>query len=141
MNLDVRVSLDLSGMDTVRTNIEEAARKGLRDVVVEVASDAVKGTPWHTGNNRRSLYFGVAGLGEHPPASREGRKDKDSFEGPDHSTVNPMNIEGAVYSTSGYGGYLETGTVKMPARPYLKPALDAHFTEKNLADKVKGYLK
>jgi len=53
--------------------------------------------------------------------------------------VDNSKIEGAVYSTSGYGGYLETGTSKMPARPYMKPALDANFPK--MPDKIKDKLK
>ena len=47
--------------------------------------------------------------------------------------------EAAIYSTSGYGGYLETGTVKMAARPYFKPALDRHI--KRLPSEVKARLR
>jgi len=43
--------------------------------------------------------------------------------------VNDAKIEGAVYSTSGYGGFLEVGTYKMPARSYIKPAYDRHIGE------------
>ena len=48
-------------------------------------------------------------------------------------------LEGAVYSTSGYGGYLETGTVNMPAQPYFKPALDKNI--KNLPKNIKAHLE
>lgn len=34
-----------------------------------------------------------------------------------------------IFTTSGYGGYLEVGTSKMPAQPYLNPAFDAHIGE------------
>jgi len=36
---------------------------------------------------------------------------------------------------------LETGTVKMAARPYFKPALDKSFTAEKFAEKVKEHLK
>jgi len=49
--------------------------------------------------------------------------------------------EAAVYSTSGYGGYLETGTATMPARPYFKPALDKAFTAGKVASNIKAYLQ
>jgi hypothetical protein len=45
-----------------------------------------------------------------------------------------------VYSTSGYGGILETGSSKMPARPYLYPALTERFTLPELAGRIKANL-
>ena len=50
-------------------------------------------------------------------------------------------LSGAVWSTSGYGGYLETGTRFMSAKPYFKPALDRNFTRDKFAEKVKDKLK
>jgi len=81
----------------VQDKVNKATEKALKDVVTDIANDAIKGSPVDTGNNRRSIMFEAKGL------------------------------EGAIYSTSGYGGYLETGTVKMPARPYFKPALDRNI--------------
>ena len=78
----------------VQRKVNKATEKAIRDVVVDIANDAIKGSPVDTGNNRRSIRFEAKG------------------------------IEGAVFSTSGYGGFLETGTVKMAAQPYFKPALD-----------------
>lgn len=81
----------------VKDKVNKATEKSIRNVVVDIANDAIKGSPVDTGNNRRSIKYEAKGL------------------------------EGAVYSTSGYGGYLETGTVKMPAQPYFKPALDKNI--------------
>jgi len=46
--------------------------------------------------------------------------------------------EAAVYSTSGYGGFLETGTVNMPAQPYFRPALDKN--KDKLGKNIKAHL-
>ena len=99
---------------TDKTN--KASKEGLRDVVVDIAKDAIEGSPIDTGHNRRSIMFEVG------PGKPVAQKER----------------EGAVYSTSGYGGYLETGTVKMPARPYFKPALDKNL--KNLPKNIKAHL-
>ncbi len=53
-----------------------------------------------TGNNARSVDFEVEEVG--------GR------------------VEGSIFTQSGYGGYLEVGTSKMAARPYLWPAVERH---------------
>ncbi len=102
--------------EEVQDKVKKAAERGLKNTVVDIANDAIKGSPKVTGNNARSIKFEVGPGGE--VAKNEG--------------------EGAVYSTSGYGGYLETGTVKMPARPYFKPALDRNI--KNLAKNIKAEL-
>ncbi len=80
--------------------IRKASEEAVRDVVVLIANDAIKGSPVAKiggGNNRRSIKFESKGL------------------------------TGSIFSTSGYGGFLETGTVKMAARPYFKPALDKNL--------------
>ena len=100
----------------VEDKVSKATKQGLTDVVTDIANDAIKGSPWLFGNNARSIKYEV-GPGK-PVAEKE--------------------LEGAIYSTSGYGGYLETGTVKMPARPYFKPALDRNA--KNLPNNIKGHL-
>ncbi len=100
-----------------KVEVEEAARQGLLDTVVEIGNDAIKGSPVLTGNNRRSIKFEVG------PGAEVAKKE----------------LQGAIYSTSGYGGYLETGTVKMGARPHFRPALDRHM--KNLPKNIKGHLK
>jgi HK97 gp10 family phage protein len=93
----------------VQDKVKEAAEKALKNVIVDIAKDVVEGSPVETGNNRRSIQYEAKGL------------------------------EGSIYSTSGYGGYLEVGTVKMNARPYFKPALDLHLKE--LPEGIKTELK
>ncbi len=95
----------------------KASRKGLVETVTDIANDAIKGSPVLTGNNRRSIKFEVGPGGE----------------------VAKGELEGAVYSTSGYGGFLETGTVKMAAQPYIKPALDKNV--KKLPKNIKANMK
>ena len=97
--------------------VKKAAKESLRDVVADIAGDSIKGSPVLTGNNRRSIKFET---------------------GP-HGEVAKKELEAAVYSTSGYGGFLETGTKRMSARPYMKPALDRNI--KNLPQGIKSRLE
>ena len=99
-----------------KAEVEKATKQGLNDTVVDIANDAIQGSPVLTGHNKRSIKYEVGPGGE--VAKRE--------------------LEGAVYSTSGYGGFLETGTVKMAAQPYFKPALDKNI--KNLPKNIKGHM-
>lgn len=44
-------------------------------------------------------------------------------------------VQATIFTQSGYGGYLESGTSKMPARPYLAPAVQQ--TAKNIPAEVR----
>ena len=110
----------------VEDKVKRATKQGLKDVITDIANDAIKNAPpppkfgttyMSTGHNARSIKFEVGPGGE----------------------VAKGELEGAVYSTSGYGGFLETGTVKMAARPYFKPALDKNA--KNLPKNIKAHLE
>ena len=107
MKLKVDFKVNLKDKE-VMEKVERAAEKGLKEVVIAIANDVVKGSPVLTGNNKRSIAY--------------------------EST----ELEGSVYSTSGYGGFLETGTSKIGARPYFKPALDRHA--KDLPKNIKAHL-
>ena len=85
-----------------QNKVDNAAEKSFKDTVVDIANDAIRGSPKKTGNNMRSIKYEAEGL------------------------------SGAIYSTSGYGGYLETGYHTksgrhISGRPYFKPALDRNI--------------
>lgn len=110
MNIKVDLKEVKAGMEKFGAKTRKAGEKAMKDVVVLIANDVINIHPWiaRTGNNSRSIRFEAKGL------------------------------SGSVYSTSGYGGYLETGTVRMPAFPYFKPALDKQFPK--FAKIMKGYM-
>lgn len=108
MKLSCDIKLNIKDRE-FKDKVNKAGQKSLKDVVIDIANDAIKGSPYLTGNNRRSIKYEAEGL------------------------------SGAIYSTSGYGGYLETGTAKMPARPYFKPALDRNLSR--LPAGIKAELK
>ena len=103
----------------VQEKVRRAVKESLRDTVADIANTAIKDHPYRdrTGNNTRSIRFEVG------PGQEIARGE----------------LEGAIYSTSGYGGYLETGTVNMPAQPYLKPALDMNI--RKLPKNIKTHLR
>ena len=117
----------------VLDKVEKAAQQGMVDSVAAIAGDAIKLSPHVTGHNRRSIAYKVGNRGAKRGSPKAGEKPFEEGE-PDLQT-----LEGAVYSTSGYGGYLETGTVYMPAQPYFKPALDKNI--KNLPKGIKANLR
>ena len=116
MKISSKFEVNLKNKE-VQAKVNSATKRSLLNVVVAIARDAIRGSPILTGNNRRSIKFEV-GPGK-PVAMRE--------------------LEGAIYSTSGYGGFLETGTRFMAAQPYFKPALDRHIKE--LPEGIKAELK
>ncbi len=128
MKVNVRIKTNLKTAEAI-SKVKAAARLGIRDTVVEIHADSVKGSPWRTGHNRRSLAGEVSGMGvvaqggDAAPAR----------------VVDDSKIQGAVYSTSGYGGFLETGTSKMSARPYMGPAAAKHFTPNGMAAKLRRH--
>jgi len=130
MKLEVSVELNLKTEEVIKA-VQDASRLAMRDTVVAVHNDAMYGSPKLTGHNMRSIAGEVSGMGM---IAKGG-------EGSEERMVDDSKIEGAVYSTSGYGGYLETGTRFTPARPYFKPSLDKHFTKEKFTASVKEYLK
>lgn len=50
-------------------------------------------------------------------------------------TETEEGVQAQLFTQSGYGGYLELGTSRMRAQPYLNPAFEAHIGE--LAERVK----
>lgn len=53
-----------------------------------------------------------------PVAAIKGGHNRDSI------AWESSGLSGKVFSESGYGGWLEIGTSKMPARPYFRPAFE-----------------
>jgi HK97 gp10 family phage protein len=111
MKLNTSIKLNLKTKEA-SDKVKKAAGDSLKETTVAIAADVVKGSPVRTGNNRRSIQYGL----------QEG------------------NLQAEVFSTSGYGGFLETGTSKMAARPYFKPALDQNFNQEKFSALVKSKL-
>ena len=117
MKITTNWELNLKSKEA-QDKVRKAVQRGLVDSVTDIANDAIKGSPVLTGNNARSIRFEVG------PGKEVAKKE----------------TEGAVYSTSGYGGWLEIGHGESPnPRPYFKPALDKNM--KNLPKNIKAHLE
>lgn len=63
------------------------------------------------------------------PSIPESRGEKRIDHGTNRNSIDtaveqaPEGVRAAIFTQSGHGGYLELGTSKMPARPYLGPAV------------------
>jgi len=131
MKLNVKFITNLKTKEATN-KVNKATQLGIRDTVVDIHGDTIKNAKsvrfWLTGHNARSITSEVSGMG-----TVQRGEDAEP-----ERVVDNSKMEGAVYSTSGYGGYGETGTRFMAARPYFKPALDKNM--KNLPKNIKTHL-
>lgn len=143
MKFTAKVDIKLNVTQVVAM-VEDASRKGLRDVTVRIHAQTVAppplGSPRKTGNNARSIGAEASGF---PGLVADGG------EATVERVVDESKIESAVYSTSGYGGILEVGSNwstapgarYVNARPYFGPARDRFFTESNLGNAIKRHIR
>lgn len=96
MKIDVKIDDKevLRNLGKLSGDMKKAMPLGLKDLVMAIANSAIRGSPFLTGNNRRSIRYDAKGL------------------------------TGSIFSTSGYGGFLEIGTAVMAGRPYFQPAVN-----------------
>lgn len=123
MEIKANVKVNLKDRE-VKDKVNKATEKSLKNVIIDIANAVIKPpSPIKTGHNRRSIAYKLGNISTRMGHIKSGERP--------FSTQEPQlkSGEGAVYSTSGYGGYLETGTRKMPARPYFKPALDRNVSK------------
>jgi len=137
VKIDCDIKLDFKTEETIK-QVTEASRLGLRDTIATIANEAIQLSPHKTGNNQRSIFYGTAGMG-HNKASSGAPKPGDVSSGADKSVIDESKLEAATYGTSGYSGFLETGTDRMRAQPYFRPALDLH--SKELIPNIKKHLE
>ncbi len=95
----------------VMAKVNKAASEGLLDTTVDIAGDVVRDSPVRWGTNRRSIDYWV------------------------------RKLKARIFSTSGYGGWLEVGTRKMAARPYFHPAALRHLPQlaSNIAKRLRVF--
>ena len=144
LNFSVESTINIPGM---QAKILKAVQQSLKDVVIAVAKDAIENSPvspeWPsiskvnrppTGNNKRSIMYQIGSAA--PVQPNKGKVVNQTSTDP-----GPLgDLEGAVYGTSGYSGYLEVGTALLPARPYLFPAVTERFTQSEMAGRIKANL-
>lgn len=94
MKLELKLNLRRGQFDA---KLRQAIGDGMEGALEEeIKTAAVEGSPERRGTNKRSI-------------------DTD---------VDKAKLTGRLFTQSGYGGYLEVGTAKMPARPYMVPAVE-----------------
>lgn len=124
MGEHIKVNINPKAMDEFEAKLG-ARIKETCEVTGEYAKE---GSPWKTGTNRKSITADFADADGNVTTFGEIGSAGGSEGMPERG-----NIGFRVYSQSGYGGFLETGTVKMPAQPHIGPGF-----ERAVGDLAKG---
>ena len=127
--MSVEVKIDVNDINRNMQIIYQAAADQIQ-IVAEQAYNNAKDpsvSPIKTGNNRRSITLDFRH--GHNKMVHENEDGKPVPSGIDSLSVSlaqqkKNDIGFRVYTQSGYGGYLELGTSRMPARPYIKPGFE-----------------
>jgi HK97 gp10 family phage protein len=99
--------------EEVKEQVKQATLAAVTTVFeLDIKPRAVEGSPVITGTNRRSIDTEV--------------------------TQQPEGVKAELFTQSGYGGYIEVGTSKMKAQPYLWPAFQEGITA--IGERVKEEL-
>lgn len=108
---------------------EKAMKKAARMIGGAVAGHAVELAPVDTGLLRNSITFALGGQSPAITEYKSDKKDKDGNETTGkYAGTAPEDEKGQVTVYVGtnvyYAPYQELGTVKMDARPFLRPAME-----------------
>jgi HK97 gp10 family phage protein len=103
--------------DEVKKRAEEASKLSSYEVGLVVQGQAKMLTPVDKGRLRSSITT-ASGAGQRTKPSGEGAVSTDIINKPDNQ------FETFVGTPVFYGPYVEYGTVKSDAQPFLRPALD-----------------
>lgn len=101
MKVSMSAKIDKNNTDEIKVMADAAMQKALEIIGLLAEGYAIKKAPYKTNRLRASITHGVSA------------EEKCAFIG--------TNVE--------YAPYVEYGTVKMKARPYLKPAVMDHTDE------------
>jgi len=121
VNLDKLQAANRKTKRRVRKFVRAAVREGARDIRDE-ARRLIKSSP---KGYRRYYYPGVGWTASSYPGAAPANQTG-TLMASIQSRIKAKGIMSAEIGPSAhYGGYLEQGTSKMAARPYMKPALEA----------------
>jgi hypothetical protein len=111
--------------DAAKAEVQQAVFSGVQDVFdLDIKPEAVKRSPVR------------APKGSHNPQGIPGGTNRRSID--TEVTQNGSKVSASLFTQSGYGGYLELGTYKMKAWPYLYPAFE--MFKNTIPQRIREYL-
>jgi hypothetical protein len=122
------VTFNGEGFQRLRVKLPPIIREHMLEAGELTARLAKDKSPYITGHNRRSVTVDIFEGGKKLRTISEGEFDAaqnapGAEDGTRFGEAMP-NQTFRVYTQSGYGGFLEVGTAKMDAQPYIKPGFD-----------------
>lgn len=114
------VTFSGQGFDALRVTLNEKLKDHVPELGELVVRRAKELSPYDTGHNRRSITMDAFVDGERVGAQVESGFTVDSAT----LGVKARGPSFRIYTQSGYGAFLELGTRRMPAQPYIYPAFE-----------------
>jgi len=134
------IRLDTTELDRVARNLEVNRKKLVRRIAFEVENEAKQFAPVDTGALRGSIYT----VTENTDGFGKAASDVHS-KNPKANTVQIPKPYGEVQACVGpcvdYGEFVEFGTSRMGAQPYLTPAVEKVAQEYNDGSKFEELVK
>jgi hypothetical protein len=118
--VSARVTLNLRSTEAL-FRVNDALLAATQDVFAEIVFAAAENSP----------VLDKATSERYPGENRESINS--------HVTAVKKGVKAKLFTTSGFGGFIELGTKKMKAEPYLYPAFEEHIV--TLPDAVKARLE
>lgn len=111
----------------VEKGLEEAVAAALEEIGLKAETYASMKAPVDTGLLRNSITHALSGKGADKTTYQADRGDATGT----YSGVAPDDGEDAVYIGTNveYAAYVELGTSRSPAQPFIKPAIEDHRDE------------
>lgn len=132
------VKLDTRILDKLTVELRPKVKAAVDKSAFRVESKAKQGSPLKTGANRNSGYTNT-GNGSNYSQSASSAKSANPGAVVDSEIQPPDDMTDIVGFSMEYSLWLEIGTGKMAARPYLVPAVESE--EKELTQAIKDAFK
>lgn len=124
--IEVSVNTSTFGIDRLTARLEAELSKAVRGTAFFIEGEAKQNAPVDTGALKNSIYS-VTSLGNNFEgawnAAKEAFNTQNKGEAPVAQLVaRPGPLEAFVVVGVNYGRYVEYGTSRMPAQPFMQPA-------------------
>jgi HK97 gp10 family phage protein len=128
----IRILLDTKELDRISAKLGKSRNAIVRRAAFEVESEAKQNAPYDTTALRNSIYTVTKGSNGYSKASNSAKSKRTGIE----TEAHPTPPEGSAYvgPCVGYAEFVEFGTSRMAAQPYLTPAAEHVMQKYNSGD-------